>query len=108
MLNKFPLQYPLTQLTNLRLNQTKTFWWLRNKLKRISFQFRSTYFSIRHSLRREGESYGVLQRLFSFSGAPLPIAIFCAVGLQTIDLLLKQYYKNGFGEVPNDGDYTAF
>ena len=94
-------------MTNLRLNQTKTFWWLRNKLKRISLQFRSTYFSIRHSLRREGENYGVLQRLFSFSGAPLLIAIFCAVALQTIDPLLKQYYKNGFGEVPNDGDYTA-
>jgi len=29
-------------------------------------------------------------------------------GFKRLTPCLKQYYKNGFGEVPNDGDYTAF
>jgi hypothetical protein len=102
------MRHSLIRIKNLRLNQTKAFWWLRSRLKRVSFQFHSKYFSIRHGLRQERENYGVLQEFFSFSGTPLLVAILCAVALQTLDPLLKQYYKNGFGEVPNDGDYTAF
>jgi hypothetical protein len=92
----------------LYLSQTRTYWWFRSALLRISFWFEKNVFGVRYGLKDEKINYSFLRNIFGLTEKPLFIAIGFAVFLQCIDLYLFPYFQKLNLSVPPDTDYVTF
>jgi hypothetical protein len=92
----------------LYLSQTRTYWWFRKVLLRISFWFERKVFGVRHDIKDEINNYSSLRSIFGLIDKPLFIAIGFAGFLQYIDPHLHSYFQKVNLHVPEDTDYVTF